>query len=87
MRLLNREFMATADYRNPTALAQRAHHFVHAEYAINGLSDCVPLASWGTADDWLLYDPRGRVRGGAPGYVATLGFGKDNHPPTRSSPR
>jgi hypothetical protein len=73
MRLLDREFLATADYRDPTALAQRAHHFVHAEYAMNGLSDCVPLASWGTADDWLLYDPRGRVRGGLPGYIATLG--------------
>ena len=73
MRLLDREFLATADYRDPTALAQRAHHFVHAEYAMNGLSDCVPLASWGTADDWLLYDPRGRVRGGEPGYIATLG--------------
>jgi hypothetical protein len=73
MRLLDREFLATADYRDPTALAQRAHHFVHAEYAMNGLSDCVPLASWGTADDWLLYDPRGRVRGGSPGYIATLG--------------
>jgi len=73
MRLLDREFMATADYRDPTALAQRAHHFVHAEYATNGLADCVPLASWGTADDWLLYDPRGRVRGGQPGYFATLG--------------
>jgi len=73
MRLLDREFLATADYRDPTALAQRAHHFVHAEYAMNGLSDCVPLASWGTAEDWLLYDPRGRVRGGSPGYIATLG--------------
>lgn len=73
MRLLDREFLATADYRDPTALAQRAHHFVHAEYAMSGLSDCVPLASWGTSDDWLLYDPRGRVRGGAPGYIATLG--------------
>jgi hypothetical protein len=73
MRLLDREFLATADYRDPTALAQRAHHFVHAEYAMTGLADCVPLASWGTADDWLLYDPRGRVRGGAPGYFATLG--------------
>ena len=81
MRLLDCEFLATADYRDPTALAQRAHHFVHAEYAMNGLSDCVPLASWGTADDWLLYDPRGRVRGGAPGYIATLG--KDEIDPRR----
>jgi hypothetical protein len=73
MRLLDREFLATADYRDPTSLAQRAHHFVHAEYAASGLSDCVPLASWGQPDDWLLYDPRGRVRGGQPGYIATLG--------------
>ncbi len=73
MRLLDREFLATADYRDPTSLAQRAHHFVHAEYAAGGLSDCVPLASWGRPEDWLLYDPRGRVRGGAPGYLATSG--------------
>ena len=76
MRLLDREFLATADYRDPTSLAQRAHHFVHAEYAAAGLSDCVPLASWGQPEDWLLYDPRGRVRGGAPGYLATNGKGE-----------
>jgi hypothetical protein len=73
MRILDREFLATADYRDPTSLAQRAHHFVHAEYATTGLSDCVPLASWGQPDDWLLYDPRGRIRGGEPGYIATIG--------------
>jgi hypothetical protein len=73
MRLLDREFLATADYRDPTSLAQRAHHFVHAEYATAGLSDCVPLASWGQPEDWLLYDPRGRVRGAGPGYIATVG--------------
>jgi hypothetical protein len=28
----------------------------------------VPLAKWGTPTDWLLYDPRGRLRG-EPGYV------------------
>ena len=54
-------------------LAQRARHFVHAEYATSGLFDCVPLASWGQPDEWLLYDPRGRVRGGAPSYLATQG--------------
>ncbi len=73
MRVLDREFLATSDYREPTSLAQRAHHFVHAEYAAGGLSDCVPLASLGQPEDWLLYDPRGRVRGGAPGYLATNG--------------
>lgn len=73
MKLLDREFMSTADYRDATALAQRAYHFVHADYAASGLVDCVPLANWGQSDDWLLYDPRGRLRGGEPGYVATLG--------------
>ncbi|CAN5450069.1 hypothetical protein BH11MYX1_BH11MYX1_32320 [soil metagenome] len=73
MRLLDREFLATVDYRDPTLLAQRAHHFVHADYAAGGLSDCVPVASWGQPEDWLLYDPRGRVRGGRPGYLATNG--------------
>ena len=33
----------------------------------------MPLANWGQPNDWLLYDPRGRIRGGAAGYVAVLG--------------
>ncbi|MFT3694324.1 MAG: SMI1/KNR4 family protein [Kofleriaceae bacterium] len=73
MKLLDREFLSTADYRDATSLAQRAYHFVHADYAASGLVDCVPLANWGQPDDWLLYDPRGRLRGGEPGYVATVG--------------
>ncbi|HEX7842642.1 MAG TPA: hypothetical protein VF469_34450, partial [Kofleriaceae bacterium] len=34
-----------------------------------GLDACVPLASWGQPGHWLLYDPRGVVRDGVPGYV------------------
>jgi hypothetical protein len=72
MRLWDREFLATGDFREATSLAQRARQFLHAEYASAGLADCVPLANWGQPNDWLLYDPRGRIRGGEPGYVAIL---------------
>jgi hypothetical protein len=36
---------------------------------VAGIEECVPLAKWGAPTDWLLYDPRGRVRGGGPGYL------------------
>jgi hypothetical protein len=39
---------------------------------VTGLAECVPLASWGQPSDWLLYDPRGRMRAGEPGYVLML---------------
>ncbi|MGE3547152.1 MAG: hypothetical protein AB7L28_24720, partial [Kofleriaceae bacterium] len=38
-------------------------------YGAPGIDECVPLASWGEPGNWLLYDPRGRVREGRPGYV------------------
>jgi hypothetical protein len=72
MRVWDREFLATADFREPTQLAMRARRYLQAEYATAGLSDCVPLATWGGPNDWLLYDPRGRVRRGDPGYVVML---------------
>ena len=72
MRVWDREFLATGDFREPTSLAQRARRYLEAEFATAGLSDCVPLASWGGPNDWLLYDPRGRVRRGDPGYVVML---------------
>jgi hypothetical protein len=72
MRVWDREFLATGDFREPTALALRAQRYLHGELAAAGLSDCVPLASWGGPNDWLLYDPRGRVRRGDPGYVVML---------------
>jgi hypothetical protein len=37
-----------------------------------GMDECVPLASWGQPNSWLLYDPRGAVREGDPGYVVML---------------
>ncbi len=72
MRVWDREFLATSDFREPTSLGQRARRYLEAEYATAGLSDCVPLASWGGPNDWLLYDPRGQVRRGDPGYVVML---------------
>ena len=72
MRVWDREFLATGDFREATSLGQRARRYLQAEYATAGLSDCVPLASWGGPNDWLLYDPRGRVRRGDPGYVVML---------------
>jgi hypothetical protein len=73
MRLWDREFLGIADYRDFTMLTARAHQFLHADYAIPGVSHCVPLATWGQPNDWLLYDPRGLLRAGQPGYVVVLG--------------
>ncbi|HUJ58836.1 MAG TPA: SMI1/KNR4 family protein [Kofleriaceae bacterium] len=74
MRLWDYEFFGVGDYRDATPLAMRAARWLHAtstEVPI-GVSECFPLASWGQPNDWLLYDPRGRIRGGEPGYVLML---------------
>lgn len=73
MRLWDREFLSIADYRDYTLLTARAHQFLHADYAVPGVADCVPLAQWGRPNDWLVYDPRGRLRDGEPGYAIVLG--------------
>ncbi len=59
---------ATGDYLGASPLAARARRYLHDNLDLAG---CVPIASWGD-DDWLLFDPRGRVRG-EPGYVAAIG--------------
>jgi hypothetical protein len=66
------EFFGVGDYREPTVLARNAQRYLQssAEAGASGLEECVPLANLGSAHSWLLYDPRGRVRGGEPGYVA-----------------
>jgi hypothetical protein len=71
MRLWEHEFFGAGDYRETTPLAARAMHWLH-DAAVTGIEDCVPLACWGQPNDWLVYDPRGRVRGGEPGYVLLL---------------
>ncbi len=71
MTVWDHTFFAAGDYREPTQLALAADHFLHraAEQGATGIEECVPLARWGTDADWLLYDPRGRIRGDVPGYV------------------
>jgi hypothetical protein len=70
MRVWDHEFFAAGDYRDQSRLGQRAHAFLHeaASQGATGVEDCVPIAAWGTAE-WLVYDPRGRVRRGSPGYI------------------
>jgi len=75
MTLTDNRFFGTVDYRNDTSLALDARAFV-ARLGHNGsayaVDECVPLANWGQPTDWLLYDPYGRLRGGAPGYILKL---------------
>lgn len=67
-------FLGTVDYRAATELARSARAYLEqsARGGRAGIEACVPLANWGQPNDWLLYDPHGRVRGGAPGYVLML---------------
>jgi hypothetical protein len=71
MTLWDRQFFGTLDYRTDTLLAKRARDYLEtsAKWRGTGIEDCVPLANWGQPNDWLLYDPFGRYRGGEPGVV------------------
>jgi hypothetical protein len=68
MRLWGHEFFGANDYRDHTKLALRAQRWLQE----GALGDCTPIASWGQPNDWLLFDPRGVLRGGEPGYVLML---------------
>lgn len=72
--LWDHELFGTRDLRGDTGLARRARDFLamSASYGGIGMDACVPLASWGQPDHWLLYDPRGVIRDGTPGYVVML---------------
>ena len=74
MKLWDNEFFGTRDYRGDTPLAKSARAYLEmsAGYGATGIDDCVPLANWGQPTDWLLYDPRGTIRRGEPGYVLML---------------
>jgi hypothetical protein len=74
MVLWEHAFLGTADHRGDTRLAKHAREFMQqsAEYGATGMEDCVAIANWGQPNNWLLYDPRGRVRGDRPGYVVML---------------
>ncbi len=73
MRLWEHEFFGAGDYREHTKLSTRAHHYLESSFGVTGLVECVPVANWGQPEDWLLYDPRGRLRGGEAGYVLRAG--------------
>jgi hypothetical protein len=74
MAIWDHEFFGTLDYRGDTMLAARARAFLEmsVSYGGIGMDECVPLANWGQPNNWLLYDPRGAVREGDPGYVVML---------------
>lgn len=74
MKLWDNEFFGTKDYRGDTILATnaRAYLAMSANYGATGIDECIPLANWGQPSDWLLYDPRGTIRRGMPGYVLML---------------
>ncbi len=74
MAMWDHEFFGTVDYRGDTRLARRAREFLEmsASYGGIGMDECVPLANWGQPNHWLLYDPRGAVREGDPGYVVMM---------------
>ncbi len=74
MKLWDNEFFGTRDYRGETTLAKSAREYLEmsAGYGATGIDECIPLANWGQPNDWLLYDPRGAMRHGQPGYVLML---------------
>ena len=74
MKIWDNEFFGTRDYRSETELARKARVYLEesAGYGATGIDECIPLANWGQPNDWLLYDPRGTVRRGIPGYVLML---------------
>ncbi|MBL9020487.1 MAG: SMI1/KNR4 family protein [Myxococcales bacterium] len=74
MKIWDNEFFGTRDYRSETELARRARAYIEesAGYGATGIDECIPLANWGQPNDWLLYDPRGTIRRGEPGYVLML---------------
>lgn len=74
MKVFDNEFFGTRDYRGDTPLAKNARAYIamSAGYGATGIDECVPLANWGQPNNWLLYDPRGSIRRGMPGYVLML---------------
>jgi hypothetical protein len=78
MSLWEHTFFGAGDYREATPLAVTAQRYLQhaAQHGATGIEECVPVAKWGAPTDWLLYDPRGRLRGGEPGYVIRASSGE-----------
>jgi hypothetical protein len=76
-RLFEFAFVGTRDLTSDSELARSSRAYLtSARDDHTGVGACVPLANWGQPTDWLLYDPMGRVRGGAPGYVLVFDEGR-----------
>jgi len=69
--LVDREFLATHDFREATSLAGRRAPVPSRRVRLRGLADCVPLANWGHRR-LVALDPRGRIRGGEPATSVML---------------
>jgi len=70
------EFASTKDLRGDTPLARAAREFVDARLTGTvGAEGCIALARCAQPDEWLLYDARGTLRGGEPGYLLVLATG------------
>jgi len=74
MTLWDHTFFGAGDYRDATPLSLNAQRYLEmqATQGAEGIEECIPLARWGQPTDWLLYDPRGRIRGGDPGYLLRM---------------
>lgn len=75
-RLLDYSFLGTNDFTSDTELVRITRANLGTGWRDGlGIGACVPLANWGQPSDWLLYDPRGDVRG-TPGYVLVFDDGQ-----------
>jgi hypothetical protein len=68
LRLWEHEFFGAAALREQPRLRAGAQACLEDAAFL----ECIPIARWGQPTDWLLYDPRGRLRAGRPGYVLRL---------------
>lgn len=74
MELWEKRFFGSADFLAATGPAAKAREYfaTSALQGAHGFDACIPVANWGEPNDWLVYDARGTVRGGDPGYVLLL---------------
>ena len=74
MKLWGHEFFGANDYREHTKLSLRAGRWLQDSSAAgrSAIAHCTPIAAWGQPNDWLLFDPRGALRSGDPGYILVL---------------
>jgi hypothetical protein len=66
--------LGTSDLEGESALWRNGRDYLEmsAQYGSTGIDGCIALANLGQPNNWLLWDPVGKVRGGEPGYVVML---------------